>query len=446
MRALILLLFASILLFSAYLISDKPVEGGARREEPVPQFETPAPATGKFLDPASLEETARAVEVLEPQAGVFDQPAEEWEEPAPLAETQWFDYEVAGGSGAEELELAAAIVHSTSAELAGVLRQRAVSEQRSELLLAFADELEGNRDLALGRLRRIPEDTDLHEAEIDIVRQALSGADSSSIRAALRAELFTVRAMGMRLLAREGDRALAAGDHKEAAGAFSQLLQSEIDAPWASDPRFLGIWSRGLREAQAGHRFHPKGDWPSFEVDVDHGDSLTMIRQKARVMRPGLVINVELIDRVNGLRGRYLQPGQVLRIPTDPVRSFVDLDARWVLVFFGDEVAAAYPCGIGAMGTETILGEFRIGDKQREPMWFPSGREPVAFGDPANPLGTRWLAWVEGDQKTGYGYHGTSDPTSIGKAASEGCVRMHNADVEELYEILPKDSPVTVRF
>ena len=36
----------------------------------------------------------------------------------------------------------------------------------------------------------------------------------------------------------------------------------------------------------------------------------------------------------------------------------------------------------------------------------------------------------------GYGIHGTNVPSSIGKAASHGCVRMRRQDLEELFEMV----------
>ena len=48
---------------------------------------------------------------------------------------------------------------------------------------------------------------------------------------------------------------------------------------------------------------------------------------------------------------------------------------------------------------------------------------------PGNPVGTRWI----GLDKKGYGIHGTNAPHSIGKAASHGCIRMRQHDLEELF-------------
>jgi lipoprotein-anchoring transpeptidase ErfK/SrfK len=49
-----------------------------------------------------------------------------------------------------------------------------------------------------------------------------------------------------------------------------------------------------------------------------------------------------------------------------------------------------------------------------------------------NPLGTRWM----GLGYKGYGIHGTNVPSSIGKAASHGCIRMRQHDVEELFALV----------
>jgi lipoprotein-anchoring transpeptidase ErfK/SrfK len=69
--------------------------------------------------------------------------------------------------------------------------------------------------------------------------------------------------------------------------------------------------------------------------------------------------------------------------------------------------------------------------------------------DPRNPLGERWIG-LEGVSGSAvgmmaYGIHGTIEPESIGKSVSMGCVRLHNADVEQLYDLLVIDkSQVTI--
>ncbi len=94
----------------------------------------------------------------------------------------------------------------------------------------------------------------------------------------------------------------------------------------------------------------------------------------------------------------------------------------------------------------TPEGKFVVKNKEVEPSWTAPGKN-VPFGDPANPLGTRWMGIKEtclNSQNTGYGIHGTKDPNSIGTSASNGCIRMHNSEVEELFDIIPYGVPVEI--
>jgi lipoprotein-anchoring transpeptidase ErfK/SrfK len=87
----------------------------------------------------------------------------------------------------------------------------------------------------------------------------------------------------------------------------------------------------------------------------------------------------------------------------------------------------------------TPVGHFKIKTKEIEPAWTAPGKN-IPYGDPRNVLGSRWMGLeeqVENSQNVGYGIHGTNDPSSIGSSASNGCIRMNNRDVEELYDILP---------
>ena len=61
-------------------------------------------------------------------------------------------------------------------------------------------------------------------------------------------------------------------------------------------------------------------------------------------------------------------------------------------------------------------------------------------GDPKNILGSRWM----GLTAKSYGIHGTTDDASIGSQCTQGCVRMHNKDAEELYDIVPAGAEVTI--
>lgn len=82
----------------------------------------------------------------------------------------------------------------------------------------------------------------------------------------------------------------------------------------------------------------------------------------------------------------------------------------------------------------TPLGRFEIVVKWRNPWWYPpaspwaKGESPIPPG-PSNPLGTRWM----GLSAAGVGIHGTNNESSIGYSVSHGCIRMHVADAEWLF-------------
>ena len=64
----------------------------------------------------------------------------------------------------------------------------------------------------------------------------------------------------------------------------------------------------------------------------------------------------------------------------------------------------------------------------------------IPAGDPKNVLGSRWL----GISKPSYGIHGTTQPEAIGQSVTEGCVRMRNLEVEELYMLVPEGTEVVI--
>lgn len=123
-----------------------------------------------------------------------------------------------------------------------------------------------------------------------------------------------------------------------------------------------------------------------------------------------------------------------------PVREIVvNLVGRQLALVEDGVPVAVYPIAVGAPETPTPEGAFRIANRIVRPTYYRPG--VVIRPGPANPLGSRWL----GLDLRGYGIHGTNDPGSIGQAASAGCIRMHNRDVEELFErVRPGDRVLLV--
>lgn len=106
----------------------------------------------------------------------------------------------------------------------------------------------------------------------------------------------------------------------------------------------------------------------------------------------------------------------------------------------------SYPIAIGTELNPSVLAETTIINMVTNPTYYPpngsvKGLEPIPPG-PENPVGTRWL----GLGLPGYGIHGTNNPKSIGSAASSGCIRMYNEDVEELAELVEVGTSVQLIY
>jgi lipoprotein-anchoring transpeptidase ErfK/SrfK len=117
-------------------------------------------------------------------------------------------------------------------------------------------------------------------------------------------------------------------------------------------------------------------------------------------------------------------------------RLIVSIPDRKIVLMEDGRVVKVYPIAVGKNSTPSPNGNFHIASRVVKPTWYKPGKT-VGPG-PANPLGTRWM----GLGFKGYGIHGTSMPNSIGQAASHGCIRMRNHDVEELFELVQVDDPV----
>ena len=345
-----------------------------------------------------------------------------------------------------EAEIAALVLHRPWTEVSVRLEQAQLPEARKNMYRAFSAALAGDRERAQQFSKGLDKSDDLDIRERALLASALQGAPVAAVPAASGADSIGAVAMALALRARDADLALAKGQAPLAAAAYSEVLLADATAEWPSDRTALQRWTDGLTQAQAGHRWNAKGTWPSIQVTVKSGDSLTLIRQRTIKENPGMILCTGLIGRANQLRNeRDLHPGDVLRIPTERVHMLVDISTRWVLYMIDDEVVAAWEGGVGKPGNDTIPGTYKIGLKQKNPTWFRPGAAPVPFGDPQNLLGTRWLSWQSGGVESHLGFHGTTDPNTVGGAVSSGCVRMRNSDVEVLFEILPEKSEVVVR-
>jgi lipoprotein-anchoring transpeptidase ErfK/SrfK len=133
---------------------------------------------------------------------------------------------------------------------------------------------------------------------------------------------------------------------------------------------------------------------------------------------------------------------------TSAMRLEVDLTARKLYVFDNGQPTDTHDVAVGTAEWPTKTGDFRISQVVWNPEWVPPTDEswakdekPKAPGDRDNPLGRAQLVYDPPRS-----IHGTNEPSSIGKAASHGSIRMRNATILELAEQVvraggaPKDS------
>jgi lipoprotein-anchoring transpeptidase ErfK/SrfK len=136
-----------------------------------------------------------------------------------------------------------------------------------------------------------------------------------------------------------------------------------------------------------------------------------------------------------------------------PGTVIIDTGNTSLYYVLGQGRAIRYGVGVGRQGF-TWAGTQTISRKAEWPDWHPPAemiaRQPYLprfmAGGPGNPLGARAMYLGASE----YRIHGTNDPTTIGKFVSSGCIRLTNADVEDLFSrvdvgtrviVLPKNGP-----
>lgn len=104
----------------------------------------------------------------------------------------------------------------------------------------------------------------------------------------------------------------------------------------------------------------------------------------------------------------------------------INKSVRQLTLFSGNVPVRQYPVAIGKPSTPTPLGNYAVATK---------------IMNPGGVLGTRWM----GLNYDAYGMHGTNRPWLIGQMVSNGCIRMHNANAEELFVLIVVGTPVYIR-
>ncbi len=145
---------------------------------------------------------------------------------------------------------------------------------------------------------------------------------------------------------------------------------------------------------------------------------------------------VELPMRPNGTIG-YVRPGDVA-VQKVTTRITVDISRRELSLYRAGKLALTTPVAVGSSATPTPVGRFYV--NQRIMTTNPYGPYgPAALG--VSAFSNVLTGWAQGGP---IGIHGTNEPSSIGHAVSNGCVRVPNATLAKLFAATPGGTPVII--
>jgi lipoprotein-anchoring transpeptidase ErfK/SrfK len=170
-------------------------------------------------------------------------------------------------------------------------------------------------------------------------------------------------------------------------------------------------------------------------------DNLLTKELKAAVLNAGA-------DHTIAARTNPLEPEVRTKEVATAYPTYLTLErSTYTLRLWKDlKLAKTYTVAVGQEGLETPEGLYHIQDKQIEPTWHVPesdwagslAGQSIPPG-PSNPLKARWMGIYEGA-----GIHGTEETSSLGTAASHGCVRMSIPDVEDLYDRVEVGTPIFI--
>ncbi|MBC8370313.1 MAG: L,D-transpeptidase family protein [Planctomycetes bacterium] len=180
-----------------------------------------------------------------------------------------------------------------------------------------------------------------------------------------------------------------------------------------------------------------------FEIyQVQSGDSYWQLcRDFNSQAGKGYTLNAGWISDFNGKANYNLRLDEKLKIPSAKLSMRAWRGERLLALYADGVPIRLYEASFGRQGEPTPLGDFTLAICEKEPVYYKQGGSPVPYGNPDNPLGERWLGFKEDAQ---YGIHGTNSEDTIGSYESGGCLRLHNADVIELFELVKSGVPVSI--
>lgn len=197
---------------------------------------------------------------------------------------------------------------------------------------------------------------------------------------------------------------------------------------------FAAIAKRPLvaRRTPSGERF------ASFDTINANGHAMVFrVRGVTRDSCGQAWYYAALPARPNGVAGFIM--ARDVRIHKLHTRITVDLDARELVLYRNGEPMLRSAVAIGMPDTPTPTGRFYVNQRliASDPggPWGPGALGISAFSDVLQE-------WIQGGP---IGIHGTNDPSSIGRAASHGCVRLPNDVLMKVFNAADAGTPVIIQ-
>jgi hypothetical protein len=163
-------------------------------------------------------------------------------------------------------------------------------------------------------------------------------------------------------------------------------------------------------------------------------------RRLGVVRRQGRWLGVTTPELPNGTLGWIDRRSPAVRIERTRWAIHADVSRRTVVLHRAGKPVKRLSVAVGRPGSPTPTGRFSVTDKLSGGSYGPYYGcciLAISATQPNTPPG-----WTGGNRMA---IHGTSDPTSIGQAASAGCLRASDDDLAFLMARVPVGTPVVIR-
>ena len=179
----------------------------------------------------------------------------------------------------------------------------------------------------------------------------------------------------------------------------------------------------------------------NVSYSVKKGDTLSKIAVNYNT-------SVSAIQKANNMTSTKLSIGQELKIPQSVWSIEIRRSDNKLILYANKKLFKIYNIYPGSAVSQAYSGSFKIFSKQKDPVWRVDG-QTYQPGSPGNIIGKRWMS-LKGtgasENAPGTAIHGTNrSGMPDASPGAPGYFRMSNADVIELYDLVPCETPVAIK-